>query len=196
MENLKSAETEEVTETEETASATNGDEQTVEVKENGSEDSSNPAQEETDWKAQSRKHEQRAKELRRELSALKGEASPLSEDLQTAKEQAEQAKQEADELKAELEELQARHARHELVKLSAKANKVDAELLDLMRGESQDEIDANAKLLHEKLAGMQIYPSITDSGSTSKPAITKENIMSIKDTEKRLKAIAENKHLF
>ena len=53
MEDLKPAENEEVTEAEETASGTSAEDQTEQAQENGSEDTSSPAQDETDWKAQS-----------------------------------------------------------------------------------------------------------------------------------------------
>lgn len=103
-------------------------------------DESKPAQAkpETDWKAEARKHEQRAKEnaaAATELAALK--ESQKTEGQKLA-DRATQAEKERDE--ARLEALR--------VKVGA-AKKLPADVVDLLKGDTEDELAAHADRLAE-----------------------------------------------
>lgn len=143
----------------------------------------------TDWKAEARKWEQRAKENKDASEKLKQlEEAQLSE-LEKAQKQAEEAKAEADRLRAE-------KVRDDAVKQAAKESGVDYELLTLMAGTSQEEIAANAELLKAKIAAVPKYPAIEDRGAQAKPALSASDILAIKNPTERLQRIAENADLF
>ncbi|TNU89043.1 hypothetical protein FIC87_12650 [Eggerthella lenta] len=143
----------------------------------------------TDWKAEARKWEARAKEN-------KGAAETHATEAEKAKEAADRAKAEAEAAKAEADRLKAEKAREEAVKEAARTAGVDAELLALMAGDAPEQIAANAGLLKAKIAALPIYPAVSDSGAGASPAISKDQIMGIKDPVERIKQIAAHAELF
>ena len=154
------------------------------------------AKPETDWKAESRKWEDRAKANKAaadELKKLKEERMTEAEKLKAA---ADEAKAEAEAAKAETERLKAEKARADAVKETARAQGVDADLLDLMAGDTPERIAENAALLKAKIAAMPIYPNAPDNGAGASPAVSKEQIMQIKDPVERVKQIAAHPEQF
>ena len=144
---------------------------------------------EIDWKAEARKWEARAKEN-------KGEAESHATEAEKAKEAAERAKAEAEAAKAEADRLKAEKAREDSVKEAAKAAGVDAELLALMAGDTPEQIAANAEVLKAKISALPVYPAVPDNGAGTSPAISKDQIMGIKDPVERINQIAAHAELF
>lgn len=152
---------------------------------------------ETDWKAEARKWEQRAKENKDaadELAALKAEKAKKDEaeksDLQKALETAEKAN-------AELQAMKAAKKRADLIKAAAKSHAVDEELLSLMAGDSADEIEANAKTLKAKIDAIPKYPNVKDGGGqNTNNRLSKEDILKIKNPREQLRAAAQNLDAF
>ena len=121
----------------------------------------------TDWKAEARKWEQRAKENKSKADAYDEAQEAAKSDLQKALERAEKAEKLNAEYEAEKERIAA-------VKAAAASTGVDFELLSMMQGNTPDEIAANAETLKAKLAAQQKYPSVSDNGEqkAAKPRMT------------------------
>lgn len=141
-----------------------------------------PQGDETDWKAEARKWEARAKKQPKDDPDVKAELERISGELA--------------EVKAEAERLKAEKARNAAVNDAAKENEVDVELLSLMSGDTPEQIAENAKLLKAKIAGIPAYPNVDDNGAGSAPSITKEQIMKIKNPAERVEQIAKHSALF
>lgn len=108
----------------------------------------------TDWKAMARKWEKQAKENRAaadELAKLK-EASMTEQELAAKK---------AEETEAQLREARRRLSVYE----AAKTAGVDAELLERMRGDTPEEIAANAEFVKASLGNAPKYPAVIDNGA-------------------------------
>lgn len=151
---------------------------------------------ETDWKAEARKWEARAKENKGaadELQKLKESQMAEAENIKAV---AERAKAEAEAAKAEAERLRAEKERTEAVKAIACERGIDADLLDLMAGDTPERIAENAAVLKAKIAAMPIYPNAPDNGAGTSPAVSKEQIMQIKDPVERVKQIAAHPEQF
>lgn len=114
-----------------------------------------------DWKAEARKWEQRAKENRGaadELAKLK-EASMTEQEL---------AAKRAEETEAQLREAQRKLNVYE----AAKTAGIDVELLERMKGDTPEEIAANAEFVKASLGNAPKYPTVTDNGASA-PTQTK-----------------------
>lgn len=116
----------------------------------------------TDWKAEARKWEQRAKENKSKADAYDEAQEAAKSDLQKALERAEKAEKLNAEYEAEKERIAA-------VKAAAVSTGVDYELLLMMQGNTPEEIAANAELLKAKLEAQQKYPSVQDNGEQKQP---------------------------
>lgn len=141
---------------------------------------------ETDWKAEARKWEARAKAnnaANDELEALKAKSAA---DIAEAVKRAEQAE-------AKAAQLEAAAARERAVNAIAAETGVSAAVLGRMQGETEDEIRANAQVVRST---MPVYPTTRETGNGNAPVVTKESILSIKNERERLKAIQENDDLF
>lgn len=150
--------------------------------------------EEIDWKAKARKWERRAKDNQKALD----EANKTIADFQSEAEAKKSEKKSADEviedLKKQLEESQAAAARNQTVHEVAKAARVDEDVLGLMRGDTKEEIEANAKLL-EKMQKTH-WPEVKDRGAQKAPGMTLEQILAIKNPKKQLEAAMQNPQAF
>lgn len=145
---------------------------------------------ETDWKSQARKWERRAKENGKELEKLRESVEAGAKDAQDA---GQKAAQELADAKAEIKRLKATAEREKRVRDIARSSGVDADILMLMVGDTEDEISANAKLLTERMKTR--WPEVKDGGAKAS-RMTKDDILAIKDQNKRLQAIQENADLF
>ena len=117
----------------------------------------NPAPEpQVDWKAEARKWEQRAKENKDaadELAKLK-EASMTEQELAAKR--------------AEETETQLREATRKLnVYEAAKTAGVAVELLERMKGDTPEEIAANAEFIKSATGAAPKYPTVNDNGATA-----------------------------
>lgn len=121
----------------------------------------------TDWKAEARKWEARAKENKSKADAYDEAQEAAKSDLQKALERAEKAEKLNAEYEAEKERIAA-------VKAAAASTGVDFELLSMMQGNTSEEIAANAETLKAKLEAQQKYPSVPDNGEqkAAKPRMT------------------------
>lgn len=143
-------------------------------------------------KAESRKWEKRAKENKDaavRIAEIEDAQQVSQSDIAKAKAQAEAAI-------AELEAMKEAKRREDSIRTVAKAVGVDADLLSMMAGESEEEIKANAEVLQEKLASLRKYPDVNDSGAVDAPRVTKESIAQIKNPNERFEAIKQNVSLF
>lgn len=143
-------------------------------------------------KAESRKWEKRAKENKD--AALR--IAELESDHQASQSDIEEAKAQAQAAIAELEAMKEAKRREDTIRSVAKAVGVDADLLSLMAGSSDEDIQSNAVILSEKMASLRKYPDVNDGGGVDAPTVTKESIASIKNPNERFEAIKQNVSLF
>lgn len=143
-------------------------------------------------KAESRKWEKRAKENKDAAIRI----AELEDEHKTSQTDVEEAKAKAEAAIAELEAMKEAKRREDTIKAVAQAVGVDADLLSLMSGNSDEDIQANAAVLHQKLANLRKYPDVNDSGGVDAPVVTKESIASIKNPNERFEAIKQNVDLF
>ena len=157
---------------------------TPEVEPHGEEQGTNANA--TDWKAEARKWEERAKANKTandELEALKASsAASIAE-----------AVKRAEEAEAKAAQLEAAAAREKAVNAIAAETGVSAIVLGLMSGSTEEEIRANAQVVRST---MPVYPTTRETGNGNAPTVTRESILQIKNERERLKAIAEHSDLF
>ncbi len=145
---------------------------------------------ETDWKAEARKWEQRAKDNKRDLDAVQKALDGYEAKKRDDEEREKTAAEALENAKAEIKRLQAEAERDRLAREVAKAQGVDPDVLVLMRGDSKDEIEANAKLLAQSSKAR--WPEVRDKGPQKVPGKSKDEILAIKDQAERVQAIARN----
>lgn len=155
----------------------------------------------TDWKAEARKWEARAKENRQaatELAEIKKAQEDAQQQNQKTLTEAEKAKKRAEKAEKELADLKAAQAREEAVKSVAQKEGVDAELLSMMTGSSVEEIEANAAVLKAKFDAIPKYPEVKDAGNTGagQAQISKAEILKIKNPREQLRAAIANPQAF
>ena len=138
----------------------------------------------TDWKAEARKWEARAKRMPKPA-----EDNGMAEKLAGVETMLASMKEKAD-------ALEAKQVRAEAVAAAAKEQGVDVELLSAMAGSTPEQISANAALLKSKIAALPVYPSVLDAGSNAGGTVTRENIRNIKSPIDRINAMAKNASLF
>lgn len=139
----------------------------------------------TDWKAQARKWEERAKanKDKADLWDAQQQAAPTVEALQAQIDEMRQAQAQAE---------KAAERTRALMEVS-QATGVPA---DLLKGETAEELAASAQLVNDFVARKQPgYPSDKGGGSNG-AAVTRESIESIKDPAARIKARAEHIDLY
>lgn len=127
-----------------------------------------PAADATDWKAMARKWEKQAKENKAaadELAKLK-EASMSEQEL---------AAKRAEEVEAQLREAQRKLHIYE----AAKTAGIDVSLLERMKGDTPEEIAANAEFVKSALGNAPKYPVVTDNGATAPTQKTRTEIPQI-----------------
>ena len=140
-----------------------------------------PQGEGTDWKAEARKWENRAKENRDAQKAAEEALAAKSGDYDSVKAELEAAVAERDKLKAEKEHADA-------VAAAAKAHGVDAELLARMSGD----VESNA----EYLASRPMYKPVHDGGEAKAEPVTRESIEAVKDPVERVRLRAQHQDLY
>ena len=139
----------------------------------------------TDWKAQARKWEERAKANKdmADLWDAQQQAAPTVEALQAQIDEMRQAQAQAE---------KAAERTRALMEVS-QATGVPA---DLLKGETAEELAPSAQLVNDFVARKQPgYPSDKGGGSNG-AAVTRESIESIKDPAARIKARAEHIDLY
>lgn len=133
------------------------------------EEQDEPTEPEKDWKAeyekvlaQSRKWEQRSKanaDAAKRLAELEDSTKSDEEKLSDALKRAEEAESKVAEFERQAE-------RAKLVeRIASEHERVDAQLLARMTGDTEDEIEENARLLESK----PVYPSVEDAGQRKAP---------------------------
>lgn len=152
----------------------------------------------TDWKAEARKWEDRAKANKKALDAAnaeleKGKASK-AEVGDSKSGDAEDYEARARKAEARVKELEAEQRRSQTVMAVAKETGVSPDLLLRMSGTSEEEIRENAKLAAESLKAK--WPDVRDNGSSKAPRMSKKEILAIEDQSERVRAIAKNPDLF
>lgn len=148
----------------------------------------------TDWKAEARKWERRAKENGRSIDDLQRLLDGFESKGKEADEREQKAAEALEAAKAEIKRLKEEAERDRTVREVAKAMRVDADVLSLMRGDTQEDIEANADLLLQ--SNRRQWGEVPDKGSTKAVRLTKEQILAEKNPQRQLRMIAENKDLF
>lgn len=157
-----------------------------------------------DWKAESRKHERRAKENK----ALADQAVKELEDLKASIAEQQRAKEDEEkslterlnEANERVKALEAQQERDRMVRKVAEEQGVNAELLLRMSGTTSEEIAENAALIQKVVSKSETpqkrgWEPVKDRGE-SRSTASKAEILAIKDPKERRKAINENLDLF
>lgn len=145
----------------------------------------------TDWKAEARKWEARAKSNNDRIKELEAKATRLDEleaanksDIERANDAATKASAEAADWKAKYEQLDAARQRDAAVRDMARKYGVDADLLARMTGDVED----NAKLLQAKEASRPKFGSMRDGGESQSTVRTlDEALKGVKSTAERIR---------
>ncbi|MBQ9621246.1 MAG: hypothetical protein IJR41_04850 [Atopobiaceae bacterium] len=145
------------------------------------------SQEQLDKIIQNRLTRERAKHA--DYDELKSKAARLDELEQANKTELEKANERANELQKQVDAYHAREQREQWARAASQETGVDASLI---RGDSAEEMLAHAQAIKSLRPA---YPAINDSGKP-KPSLTKDEILAIKNTAERRRAIAENAELF
>ena len=127
-----------------------------------------------------------------DFEAFKEKAEAYDKQVEASKSELEKAIEERDKYKKEYDALKAANELRQLTADVARETGIDASIL---RGSTREELEAHANLIKNAF-GQAKYPTVKDSGEVHVPTATKEEILSIKDDKKRLKAIKENIELF
>ncbi len=127
-----------------------------------------------------------------DFDSFKEKAEAYDKQVEASKSELEKAIEERDKYKKEIDALKAANELKQLTEEVARETGIDASIL---RGSTREELEAHANLIKSAF-GRTGYPTVKDSGEARVPTTTKEDILSIKDDKKRLKAIKENIELF
>lgn len=114
--------------------------------------------------------------------------------LKDAEEKLAEAQAEAEKAKAEAEELKAQAQRAEMVAKAAKDADVPEAVIELLKGDTAEELAKAAKAVKEALPKV-FFPKVEEEGGQNPPA-TREDILAIKDTAKRIQAMGAHPELF
>lgn len=150
-----------------------------------------PHGDQTDWKAEARKWEARAKANRDEAESYKAKASKWDEHEEAGKSELEKLTEERDRLLSENETF--RHA-EEQRRWAAEVQKETHVPAELLRGQTKEEMQAHAKQILD--AGFSAYGRVPDKGEPQETPVTAESILAIKDPIKRRAAIKAHTDLF
>lgn len=159
----------------------------------------------TDWKAEARKWEKRAKENKDTADKLQKLIDDADAKGREADAKEQKASEALEQLRQENKRLQDSIAREHKVREVAAQKGVDPEILLLMNCETDEDISAYADKLARSMAASAEqkseakpkWPETKDNGSNGKaPGLTKEGILAIEDKKERRKAIKENLALF
>lgn len=143
----------------------------------------------TDWKAESRKWEERSKANRAELEAVRSQLDELRGEQAKRSDAAERAAK----AEAEVERMRAELERSALVSRVAESRGVPASLL---HGDDEAELEASADaLMAFARSASPAYPADSGSGGAAAP-MSVESIESIRDPVARIRARAEHIDLY
>jgi hypothetical protein len=113
---------------------------------------------------------------------------------ETGKDDLQKATARADDLQKKLDALEEANRARDLRERIAEETGVPAKLL---RGDSENDLRAQATaIMGFAKASRPAYPNVKDGGETALPTLSKQDILGIKDEQKRLKAIRDNIELF
>lgn len=125
----------------------------------------------TDWQAKYEAMRQHSREWERKAKENQGAADELEKLRESQQTEQEKAVKRAEKAEAELSELKARAARAETVAKVAEAAGVPAEVVDMLNGSDEGELEAQVERLLKLLPA---YPTRTDDGG-SRAAAKKTN---------------------
>ena len=130
------------------------------------------------------------------FAELKKKAEAYDELQEQGKTELERATARAEKAESELAGLKAERERAETVRRVAKEAGVSAELLAMMRGDSEDDLRAAAKELGAAMSSNPMYPDIRDNGGNRGAGITREQIEKTKNPAERVRLRAQNPGLY
>ena len=156
-------------------------EQDVTQEPQGAAEQQEPQGSSTDWKAEARKWEERAKQKNARLAELEDKAKKYDEleeanksDIERATEAANKAQTEAAEWQSKFETLQAERDRELAARKAASEYGVDVDVLMRMGGDVED----NAKFLQGKEAARPKFGDMRDGGEQRTPAKSLDEALS------------------
>ena len=147
------------------------------------------SQEEFDKMIKARIERAKKSAVPEDYEAMKAKAAKFDEIEEANKSELEKATSRAEAAEKELAAL--RH-KAEIDGWKAAASKATGVPASVLRGETEEDIMAHAEVIK---GAITIYPQVTETGSQP-DTMTKEQIMSIKDTQERQAAIASHPELF
>ena len=152
-----------------------------------------------DWRAkyESMLETSRKWEARSKANAEKAKGyDQMAESQQAALDAAEKAEERASKAEADLAKANAERERATIVAEVADAKGVGRAVLEIVKGDTREEIEAAADVIADYVASLHVYPSIADGGHQTAAPITKDQIDAIKDPEKRIMQRARNISLY
>lgn len=143
-----------------------------------------------DWKAMSRKWEDRAKSNKEEADQLREKAAKWDEAQEAGKSELQRLQEQLEAAVAERDALAREKETAQWAKEVADEKHLPASVL---RGSTKEEMLAHADSI---LASGLSYGSVPDGGESHTTTVTRESILAIKDQQQRLAAIKANLQLF
>lgn len=138
----------------------------------------------TDWKAEARKWEARAK-------SNKAKADKWDEREEADKSELERMTERAQAAEKKVSEFE--HAA-EVRRWAAEVSEETKVPASVLRGESKEEMQAHAKAILG--SGLSVYGSVPDAGERGGSHVTRDSILNIKNQRERVRAIAQHPELF
>lgn len=126
----------------------------------------------------------------------KSKAEAFDRMQEEGKSELERATSRAEKAEAELEGLRAERERDRMVQAVASETGVDASLLSKMRGDSEEDVRANAEQIRALVSPRKRYPEVSDSGPRGSAGITREQIEKTKSPAERVRLRAQNIGLY
>ena len=124
---------------------------------------------------------------------LKEKALKFDQIEEDSKTELQKATEKAEALQKELEAMKTANAERQLREKIAQETGVPVSLL---RGNSEEDLKAQAEAIINFAKAKPSYPKVKDGGEVIPPTISKKDILGIKNETERLKAIKENIELF
>ena len=147
-------------------------------------------QEELDRIVGERLQRERAKYA--DFEALKEKAAKFDEAEEASKSELQKATERADSLQKQLDAIVTANKERELRERIASETGVP---VGALRGNTEEDLRAQAEVI-KGFASKPTYPTVKDGGEAHPPTVSKEDILAIKDEQKRLDAIRQNIELF
>ena len=126
---------------------------------------------------------------------LKSKAAQFDAAEEARKTELQKATEKAEALQKQLDEINQANSIRAMREKVAKETGLPADMMEFLTGADEEACMAQAKKLVERVKASG-FPTVKDSGESRAPAVTKDDILAIKNERERLKAIREHIELF